>query len=476
MTQELSGKSIEQLAPLLRSKELSPVELTQSVLNRTEQLDDKINAFISFEPKIALAAARTAESEILKNDYRGPLHGIPMAIKDIFYFAGKVATMGSKIHKDFVPMEDATVIAKLKDAGVIFTGTLNLHEYALGATTNNPHFGACHNPWNLERIPGGSSGGSAAAVAADMTIASLGTDTGGSVRIPASFCGIVGLKPTHGLVSKYGVFPLAWSLDHVGPMTKTVWDAAVLMEAMVGYDPKDPTSISTNPVDYTNRLGKNLKGLIVGIEEDYFFAKVDSDVAKVVRKAIEQLQALGAQVQPVSIPMLQHVSFAEHVTAFSEAATIHHNALKTRSADFGEDVRLSLEHGELFSAVDYLQAQQVRVRLVTEFNAAFQQVDVLIAPTMPMVAPAIGQTTTFINGHEETVFDLLIRQTQPANLTGFPSLTVPCGFVDGLPVGMQIMGPALSEEVLLNVGYMYERATPFSQQKPHLTLEQVSSS
>ncbi|GMA62779.1 amidase [Alicyclobacillus fastidiosus] len=475
MSEQLSSKSIEQLAPLLRDKAISPVDVTQAVIHQTEQLDGKLNAYIRFEPEAALAAAKAAELDIVKGNYRGPLHGIPMAIKDIFYFQGEVATIGSNIHRDFVPEYDATVIAKLREAGVVYTGTLNLHEYAFGGTTNNPHFGACHNPWDLARIPGGSSGGSAAAVAADLTIASLGTDTAGSVRIPATFCGIVGLKPTHGLVSKYGVFPLAWSLDHVGPMTKTVWDAAVLMEYMTGYDENDPTSRPSQPVAYTQALRQDVEGLVIGVEEDYFFAKVDSLVAQTVRRAIHELQTMGATVQPVCIPTLAQAVFAETVTVFAEASAIHHHHLQTRRDEFGDDVRISLEQGELLSAVDYLLAQQVRTRLKAEFTQVFNDVDVLIAPSMPMTAPRIGEHTLAINGRQEAVFDLLIRQTQPANLTGYPSLTVPCGFVDGLPVGMQIMGPAFREDLLLRVGYAYEKATPYASQRPNLDLQQVSS-
>ncbi|GMA62777.1 amidase [Alicyclobacillus fastidiosus] len=454
---ELAAKSIEELAPLLKHKSISPVDVTQAVIHRTEQLDGKLNAYIRFEPEAALAAAKAAESDIVKGNYRGPLHGIPMAIKDIFYFQGEVATIGSSIHRDFVPGYAATVIAKLREAGVVYTGTLNLHEYARGGTTNNPHFGACHNPWDLTRIPGGSSGGSAAAVAAGLAIASLGTDTAGSVRIPATLCGVVGLKPTYGLVSKYGVFPLAWSLDHVGPITKTVWDAAVLMEYMAGYDENDPTSCPSQPVMYTRVLSQDISGLVIGVEEDYFFAEVDGVIQEAVWQAISRLREMGAIVKPISIPTLRHAPFAQAISGRAEASAVHHHHLQTRSEEFGRDVRLSLEQGEIISAVEYLQAQQIRRRMTAEFNAAFRAVDVIVAPSSTMPAPCIGQEIAWINGREVQVREQLIRQTLPANLTGIPSLTVPCGFVDGLPIGLQVMGPAFREDVVLKVGYAYEQ-------------------
>lgn len=383
-----------------------------------------------------------------------------MALKDIFYVNGQVATMGSKIHRDFVPSYDATVVRRLSEAGVVFTGTLNMHEYAWGATTNNPHYGTCRNPWDLDRSPGGSSGGSGAAVAAGMSVVSLGTDTGGSIRIPAAFCGIVGLKPTHGRVSKYGVFPLAWSLDHIGPMTKTVSDAAILLEHIAGYDPMDPTSVDLWVPPYTQYLNGDLSGMVIGIEEEYFFNFADQDVAQLVRKVLEKLETLGARVKPVSIPALRHAPFAELVTITSEASAIHHNNLKERPTDFGDDVRVLLELGELNSAVDYLKAQQVRHRLKRDFQTIFQDVDVLISPTLPIPAHLIGQNSVVINGTQTDVIAGLTRFMAPGNLTGLPALTVPCGLIAGLPVGMQVMGPAFREELLLNVGYAIEQTNP----------------
>jgi aspartyl-tRNA(Asn)/glutamyl-tRNA(Gln) amidotransferase subunit A len=468
MYNELASKSIGELSPLICEKQISPVEVTEAILDRVEKYNPQVNAYIKVNADQAMESAKEAESEIMKGHYRGALHGIPMALKDIFYVKGEVATMGSKIHKDFVADYDATVVSKLKEAGVVFTGTLNMHEYAWGGTNNNPHFGPCRNPWNLETIPGGSSGGSGAAVAADMTIASLGTDTGGSIRIPASFCGIVGLKPTHGRVSKYGVFPLSWSLDHIGPMTKTVTDAAILMEAIAGYDKNDPTTIDIPTASYTDYLSEDIKGLVIGINEEYYFKDVDQGVEKLVRDGIEILKAMGVEVKTVSIPSIKHSYFTEMMTILGEASAIHHNNLKKRSQDFGEDVRLSLELGEIPSAVDYVQAQQMRRKLIHDFDQVFKSIDLLIAPTMPFTAPIIGQATTMINDQKISVFDNLIRFQSPSNLTGLPSLTLPCGLSKGMPVGMQLIGKAFREEILLKVAYAFERSNSSGSQKPQI--------
>lgn len=469
MNNKLAAKSIGELAPLLQNKEVSPVEVTEAVLERAETYNPQINAYIHITRDKALAASRQAEKEIMAGQYRGPLHGIPMALKDIFYFKDEVATIGSKIHQDFIPSYDATVVSKLKEAGVIFTGTLNMHEYAWGATTNNPHFGPCRNPWDIEKIPGGSSGGSGAAVAADMTIASVGTDTGGSIRIPASACGIVGLKPTHGRVSKYGCFPLAWSLDHIGPMTKTVWDAAAMLEIIAGYDSKDPTCINTPTSPYTTLLSTDVSHIKIGINEAYFFQNVDPEVELLIRGGIRLLEQMGAEIISIELPTMQYAEFAEMITITSEASAIHHENLRQRPQDFGEDVRLLLELGEIPSAVDYLQAQQIRRRLDLEYKQAFEQVDVLLTPTLPILPSFIGQDIIRLNGKDVSFLDHIIRFTGVGNLTGLPALSLPCGQCDGLPVGLQIMGPAFREDLVLHVAYALEQANIMSVKKPDLS-------
>jgi aspartyl-tRNA(Asn)/glutamyl-tRNA(Gln) amidotransferase subunit A len=468
LSKELISKSVEELAPLIKEKEISSLELTKAVLDHAESLNNEINAYISITREQAERAAEQIDKEIANGNYKGMYHGIPMAIKDNLYFKNEVTTMASKIHQNFVSDYDATIISKLRDAGVVFTGKLNMHEYAWGITTNNPHYGACKNPWNVERIPGGSSGGSGAAVAADMCVASLGTDTAGSIRIPSSACGIVGLKPTHGRVSKYGCFPLAWSLDHIGPMTKTVKDAAGLLEIIAGYDKNDPTSLNVPVEKYADQLTGDVKGLVIGINEEYFFNNVDDEIEKLVRQGIQTLVDHGAKVEEVSIPSLKYAEYTELITILSEAAAIHHRNLLKRPNDFGEDIRLLFELGELPSAIDYLQAQQLRRQLKLDFQKVFEKVNVIISPTLPIIPPKIGDDYADLNGQKVDLIDHIIRFTGPGNLTGIPALTIPCGFKDGLPVGLQIMGKALDEKTVLNVGYALEKTNPLNGKKPKL--------
>lgn len=466
MTNELITKSVTELAPLIKDKSVSPVELTQAILDHAETNDEQINAYTSFTREQAEKAAQKAEEEITNGNYRGTYHGIPMALKDNIYIKDEVTTMSSKIHRDFVPSYDATVVEKLRQAGAIFTGKLNMHEYAWGATTSSPHFGPCHNPWDLAKIPGGSSGGSGASVVSDMTMASLGTDTGGSIRIPASICGIVGLKPTYGRVSSYGSFPLAWSLDHIGPMTKTVHDAAALLAIIAGYDPKDTNTAHVPVDDYTSALDGNVKDLVIGINEDYFFRQVDRDVEQAVRDQLKQLEAQGAKIVEVDIPSLQYAEWAVMTTIISEPAAIHEENYRTRPDDFGEDLQFLFDLGHLPSAVDYVQAQQIRHHLKQDFQKAFEQVDVLISPTLPIATPDIGAATVDLNGEQVDLLDHIIRFTGPGNITGLPGLSVPCGFKDGLPIGMQIMGRAFDEKTILNVGHAVEQLNPLNDKKP----------
>lgn len=466
MTKELVTKSVTELAELIQKKAVSPVELTKAVLDHAERNEEKVNAFTSFTREQAESAAKKAEEEITNGHYRGVYHGIPMALKDNIYIKDEVTTMSSKIHRDFVPDYDATVTEKLREAGAVFTGKLNMHEYAWGATTSSPHFGPCHNPWDLDKIPGGSSGGSGAAVTADMTMASLGTDTGGSIRIPASICGIVGLKPTYGRVSSYGAFPLAWTLDHIGPMTKTVQDAAELLQIIAGHDEKDMNTAQVPVDNYAADLDGNINDLVIGINEDYFFRQVDSGVEKVVRNQIKQLEAQGAKVVEVDIPSLQHAEWAVMTTIISEPAAIHKENYLHRPKDFGEDLQFLFDLGHLPSSVDYVHAQQIRQHLKQDFQKAFEQVDVLITPTLPISTPDIGADTINLNGEEVELLDHIIRFTGPGNITGLPGLSVPCGFNNGLPVGMQIMGKAFDEKTILNVGYAVEQMNHFRDQKP----------
>lgn len=465
LSKELLGKSVTELAGLIESKDVSPVEATSAMLDHAQNLNAEINAYISFTADQALIDAKKAEDEIAAGRYRGTFHGVPLALKDNLYFAGEVTTMASKIHGNFVSQRDATVVAKLREAGVVFTGKLNMHEYAWGIDNNNPHFGAVRNPWDPSKVPGGSSGGSGAAVAADMTFASLGTDTAGSIRIPSAACGIVGLKPTHGRVGKFGCFPLAWSLDHIGPMTKTVADAAAMLQVISGFDPEDPTSVNAPVDNYQNPSG-DVKGLVIGIEEDYFFKDVDSEIERLIRSQIDNLVSQGAKLKTVKIPALQHSEWAELATSLSEASAIHHRNLIKRPDDFGADIRFLFQLGELFSSVDYLQAQQIRRQLKSEFKNAHADVDVLIAPTLPVMPPNIGDSEADLNGTKVDLIDNFIRFTGPSNLTGLPALSVPAGFNGHLPVGLQIIGRAFDEATVLNVGRAVEQTRPLGDRRP----------
>lgn len=468
LSKELVGKSVEELAVLLKDKFISPVELTKAVLAQAEATQEKVNSYMAIYNEDALTEAKKAEEEISQGNYRGMYHGIPMAIKDNIYMKDKVTTMSSKIHQNFVSDYDATVVTKMKEAGIIFTGKLSMHEYAWGITNNNPHYGAVRNPWNLDKIPGGSSGGSGAAVAANATVATLGTDTAGSIRIPSSSCGIVGLKQTFGRVSKYGVYPLAWSLDHVGPMTKTVKDAAGLLQVIAGFDKNDPTTVNVPVDNYMEQVTGDVKDLVIGVNEEYFFRRVDAGIEKLVRAGIQKLVDQGAKVKEVKIPTLQYAEWAELVTSLSEASTIHHRDLQERPDDFGNDIRMLFELGELPSAVDYLQAQQVRRQLKQDFQKAFQEVDILVAPTLPVLPNDIGDDFADLNGEKVDLIDNVIRFMGPLNLTGLPALSVPCGVDQGLPVGMQFIGPAFKEGRVLNAGYAFEQTNPMGGKKPRL--------
>jgi aspartyl-tRNA(Asn)/glutamyl-tRNA(Gln) amidotransferase subunit A len=466
MSADLAALGVNELAPLLESREISPVEVTEAVLQNVARYDETLRAYIEVYQEDALARAHGAESEISAGDYRGPLHGVPLGIKDNIYFADRVTTMGSKIHGDFVSPHNAAVVDRLAAAGAVFLGKLNMHEYALGATTDNRYYGTCRNPWDLDKSPGGSSGGSGAAVAAHLATAALGSDTSGSIRIPSSFCGVVGLKPTYGRVSRFGVFPEAWTLDHVGPMTRSVKDAAILLDAMSGYDPRDPGSLNRPATRTAEALRSTCEGLTVGVVEDFYFSDVDDEVARQVRNGIEALRQSGAEIRPLSIPGLKDTEYALTIIDTSETSTVHRANLRDRREDYSDDVRMLLECGELPSAVDYLEAQQIRRHLRAEVRAAFESVDVIVGPTLPIRTPTIGEATAKLNGRDVDALENLIRLVGPASLLGLPTLSVPCGLVDGLPVGMQIVGPAGGEQKVLDAGNAFESTSPLASARP----------
>ena len=414
----------------------------------------------------AMKQAKKAESEIARNKYKGKLHGVPLAIKDNIYFANRVTTMGSKIHKDFVSDFDATTVVKLRESGAIFLGKTNMHEYALGATTDNPHYGTCRNPWHLGKIPGGSSGGSAAAVSAFLAYGALGTDTSGSIRVPAAACGLVGLKATYGRVSKYGCFPEAWSLDHIGPLTRTVEDAAIIFDAISGGDKNDPTCLDLKPTKLAKKIDGDLSKLTIGIEEEFFFHFTDADIERQVRATINKLKKMGAKVKTVKIPSLKDSFWALTIIDTSETTSVHQPLIKDYAGDYGTDVRFLIECGYLPSAVDYLQALQLRRIIQKEVSAVFEEVDVLLAPTLPSKTPSVGELTSVINGKSVDTIETCMHNVGPGNLLGLPSLSMPCGIVDGIPVGIEIIGAPWQELNVLNIAQALESTNPLGGKIP----------
>lgn len=470
MTNELMCLTLAEVSELIKQKSVSPVEVTTQALEQIEQHADDLKAFISHDPELALAAAREAEQEIARGRYRGALHGIPIALKDNIYLRNQVTTMGSKIHRNFVPSYDATVAVKLRDAGAVILGKTNMHEYALGVTTDNPHFGTCRNPWDLDRTPGGSSGGSAAAVAGSMALGALGTDTSGSIRIPAAACGLVGLKPTYGRVSKYGCFPEAWTLDHVGALTGTVTDAAIMLDAISGYDVHDHTSVGTAPPEFRNALSTDIRDCVIGVEEEFYFHNIDDGIALIVRAGIDRLRELGATILPVKLPTLQHCVWALTIIDSSETTSVHEATLASRASDYGEDVRFLLECGTLPTAVDYVHAQQLRRRIQLDFAEAFKGVDAIISPTLPIRTPLIGETSSDINGTPFDTVESVMRLVGPANLVGLPSMSVPCGLLDGLPIGLELIGRPFGEQTILDLGLAFESTDPLDGAHPEAYL------
>jgi aspartyl-tRNA(Asn)/glutamyl-tRNA(Gln) amidotransferase subunit A len=454
--------TISRVAPLIHKGKLSPMELTEAFLRRISHLQPKLNAFITITAELARKQARQAEREIMKGKYRGPLHGIPITLKDLFYTAGIRTTAGSKILRSFIPKENAAVVDSLYAAGAVLLGKTNLHEFAYGVTTNNPHYGPVHNPWDVERISGGSSGGSAAAVSAALGLASLGTDTGGSIRIPAAACGVVGLKPTRGLVPLQGVIPLAFSLDHVGPICRCVEDVALMMEVIAA--PGGPKAGNWPQVGrlFTRSLRGGVKKIRIGIPKQYFFDRLHKEVREFVLTACATLGQMGAELREVEVKGMEEAVPLVAVITVGEALSYHWNWLQTRPEDYGADVRERMKVSENQRTVDYLQAQEKRRRFTENFVRVFDSVDVLIAPTLPVPPPLIGQKEIPWGRTKEDVRAALLRMTRPGNLTGLPAISLPCGLTaDGLPVGLQIFGRHYDEPTLLQVAYAYEQATPW---------------
>jgi aspartyl-tRNA(Asn)/glutamyl-tRNA(Gln) amidotransferase subunit A len=451
--------SLVALSEEIRTRRLSPVDVVGSILERIKALDEDLNAFVTLLPDRALEQAARAEREICAGEYRGPLHGVPVAVKDIIFTEGVRTTMGSHFFRDYVPHYSATVVEYLEAAGAIIIGKANTHEFAYGGTGDRSFFGAPRNPRNTSRITGGSSGGSGAAVAAGLVWGAVGSDTGGSIRIPASLCGIVGMKPTFGRVSKHGVFPLAWTLDHVGPMTRTVEDNALMLSVLAAHDPRDPYSVDLPGEDFARDMRAGVKGGVVGVPSTHYFDRLDPEVEQRVRAAAEVFWSLGAKVRQVEVPLLHETLLGQRLTMAAEAYAIHEERLKSGPDRFDPEVRDRLLEGESLRAHRYATAQQVRRRSREAFVGILSEVDVLITPTTAIPATPLGVRTVRIKDEEELVRSALNRLTGPTSLNGLPSLSMPCGVTsERLPVGLQVIGRPYEEANVYRYAYAYEEA------------------
>jgi aspartyl-tRNA(Asn)/glutamyl-tRNA(Gln) amidotransferase subunit A len=450
-----------ELGRRIARREVSPVEAARAHLARIERLDPKLNAFLTVTADIALAAAACAEHERMTGRDLGPLHGVPMALKDLFDTDSVLTTAGSKILARNVPTHDAAAVERLRAAGLVLLGKTNMHEFAYGTTTNNPHYGPCRNPWDLGRSPGGSSGGSGAALAAGMCPVSLGTDSGGSIRIPAAACGVAGLKPTLGRVSRRGVVPLAWSFDTVGPMARTVEDLALLMNVVAGPDPADEWCSTRPAEDFSRDLERRVAGLKLGVPQDRDFDGVEPGIAAAVDAAIAVLEGEGASRTQVPLLGMARAHTAHHAILAVEASAYHGAWLRDCPGDYGDAMRLSLELGELIPAVDYVNARREQALVRTMFRFALTQADVLVFPTLPHSPLRIGET---MSREPEVAWNRLLT---PVNVAGYPAATVPCGFDEsGMPVGLQIVGRPWDEALVLRVARAYERATEWNTRRP----------
>lgn len=487
MTEDICGLTVHELSDLIAKREIKAEEVARCFAERVQSVDDRVKAFVTVTIDLAIEQAKAVDEAIARGEEVGPLAGIPGAIKDNISTRGVRTTCSSKILHNYQPVYDATVIERLKGAGFAIIGKTNLDEFAMGSSTENSGFFTTHNPWNLSTVPGGSSGGSAAAVAADECAFALGSDTGGSIRQPAAFCGVVGIKPTYGRVSRYGLVAFASSLDQIGPLTKDVTDCAIVLNAISGKDPRDSTSLDVECPDFTKALVEDVKGLKIGVPREFFGEGTDSDVEKAVIDAIELLASLGAEWKETSMPIADYGLPVYYIIAPAECSSnlARYDGVryglrsgsstdtvsmfrKTREEGFGAEVKQRIMIGTYALSAGYydayyLKAQKVRTLLRRDFERAFEEFDVLISPTSPTVAFGIGE-----KADDPFAMKLADVCTIPVNLAGIPGISVPCGFKNGLPIGLQIMGRGLDEETLIRVAYTFERNTEWHKRKPEL--------
>ena len=466
---DLVWASMGEMARLVATKAVSPVELVRAHLDRIAALDGKLRAFITVMADSALEAARAAEAAVIRREPIGSLHGVPVGLKDLYCTKGVRTTGGSKILGDWVPGEDATVVTRLTAAGGIVLGKLNMHEFAYGPEGLNVHYGTSWNPWDpaVHRFCGGSSSGSGAAVAAALCPGALGSDTGGSIRIPSSLCGLTGIKPTYGRVSRAGALPLAWSLDHVGPMCRSAADCALMLRAMAGHDPRDRSTSALPVPDYAAALTGHVRGLRVGLLRRSFLESAGAPQRQAVERAVGTLEGEGASVREVALEQMKYAAGAAAAVISVEAYAYHEPWLKTRGGEYGGDVRERLLPGAFVSGADYLRGQRVRALIREEMDRVLADVDVLIAPTLPVAAPPVGARDVDIDGRAHPMRASLIRYTRPFNVSGHPAASVPCGFTaEGLPIGMQVIGRSFDEATVLRVADAYQRVTDWHTRRP----------
>src|SRR5579872_7297600 len=469
MSAEPALMSLTEVASAIADKRMSSREATQSCLDRIARWQPHLNAFMAIEAEDALKAADAADGALAKGGRRGALHGVPLAHKDMYYETGRVVTCGSRIRRDFVATTTSTALQRLKDAGTIRLGSLQMAEFAYGPTGHNAHFGAVHNPFALDRITGGSSSGSGSAVAARLTFAALGSDTGGSIRMPAHFCGVTGLKTTVGRVSRAGAMPLSQSLDTVGPLARTAVDCAILLALMAGADPLDPTAAAEPVPDYVAATSGSLRGVAIGVPSAFYVDDLDAEVARVLDATIVTLKREGAQIVQVELPDQRQLSSAAQIVLAVEATAFHKRWMIERPQDYGPQVLMRLQNGLAIPAVTYLEALRWRGPALAAHLAATEGVDAVIAPVSPVPAPTIAESDVGNAPEADALIQRLTRFTRPINYLGLPSLSIPSGFTRaGLPVGLQLVGRSFSEAMLLRIGAAFQRATDFHEQVPQL--------
>jgi len=463
---DLSHLTLAEASDLLLRREISSHELAQATLKRIERLDPLLNSYITVTEETALRQARQADAALQAAERGqatliGPLLGVPIGLKDLYETAGIRTTMGSTFFRENVPQEDAFVVQRLYEGGAVLVGKHNMHEIALGVTNVNPHYGPCRNPWNRARVTGGSSGGSAAALAAGLCLGALGSDTGGSIRIPAALCGVVGLKPTYGRVSVRGVMPLSWNLDHAGPMARRVLDVAILLQMIAGYDVDDPYCADVPADDYLAHLREGVRGWRVGLASDEFFRQCEPDVLAAFQAAARVFEDLGANVEEIELRGARKAALANGLVTPTDASVLHRERLQSQPEGFGADVRLRLQNGAATALTDYILARQAQVILRRQLEWMFEDYDILLTPTTPVTAPRIEGQDAIEQARR------LTRFTAPFNLTGLPALSIPCGFDEtGLPIGLQIIGPPWAEARVLRAGNAYEQATDWHTRVP----------